>query len=180
MPRRSRSQPDPLATFPEWARRLAERYYTKTVSTFILHGAVRDLQPADDGKGGRRFVALRTFLSDELFGSRDLGAFYDRSSGIRLATPEMQKDFMAAVAGYDSLFGTEYAKAVPKDPARAFPLLLPSAMRTRAGSRSPRRWRRPEIWASCPARIATPWSPWSSGRRTRSSSPPISPSAWWP
>src|SRR3989442_13558885 len=35
----------------------------------------------------------------------------------------MQKDFMAAVAGYDTLFGTEYAKAVPKDPARAFPLL---------------------------------------------------------
>src|SRR5256714_6491602 len=123
MPRRSKSQPDPLATFPEWARRLAERYYTKTVSTFILHGAVRDLQPADDGKGGRRFVALRTFLSDGLFGSRDLVAFYDRSSGIRLATPEMQKGFMAAVAGYDSLFGTEYAKAVPKDPSRAFPLL---------------------------------------------------------
>jgi ATP-dependent 26S proteasome regulatory subunit len=123
MPRRSRSQPDPLATFPEWARRLAERYYTKTVSTFILHGAVRDLQPADDGKGGRRFVPLRTFLSDELFGSRDLVVFYDRSSGIRLATPEMQKDFMAAVAGYDTLFGTEYAKAVPKDPTRAFPLL---------------------------------------------------------
>jgi AAA+ superfamily predicted ATPase len=141
MPRRSKSQPDPLATFPEWARRLAERYYTKTVSTFILHGAVRDLQPATedagfpggraeaagrsigDGKGGRRFVPLRTFLSDELFGSRDLVAFYDRSSGIRLATPEMQKDFMAAVAGYDTLFGTEYVKAVPKDPARAFPLL---------------------------------------------------------
>jgi SpoVK/Ycf46/Vps4 family AAA+-type ATPase len=35
----------------------------------------------------------------------------------------MQKDFMAAVAGYDTLFGTEYAKALPKDPARAFPLL---------------------------------------------------------
>src|SRR5205085_6336476 len=124
MPRKSRSlAQDPLASFPPWARTLAERYYTKTISTFILHGDVRDLQPADDGKGGKRFVALRTFLSDELFGSRDLVVFYDRSSGIRLATPEMQKDFMAAVAGYDSLFGTEYAKAVPKDPTRAFPLL---------------------------------------------------------
>ncbi|MFL5443937.1 MAG: ATP-binding protein [Myxococcales bacterium] len=123
MARKSRSHAtDPLASFPEWARRLAERYYTKTVSTFILHGDVRDLQPAGD-KNARKFVPLRTFLSDELFGSRDLVAFYDRSSGIRLATPEMQKDFMAAVAGYDTLFGTEYAKAVPKDPARAFPLL---------------------------------------------------------
>ena len=124
MARRSRSlAQDPLASFPPWAKMLAERYYTKTISTFILHGAVRDLQPADDGKGGKRFVPLRAFLADELFGSRDLVAFYDRSSGIRLATPEMQKDFMSAVSGYDTLFGTEYAKAVPKDPGRAFPLL---------------------------------------------------------
>ena len=124
MARRSRSlAQDPLASFPPWARTLAERYYTKTISTFILHGAVRDLQPADDGKGGKRFVALRAFLADELFGSRDLVVFYDRSSGIRLATSEMQKDFMAAVSGYDTLFGTEYAKALPKDPGRAFPLL---------------------------------------------------------
>ena len=124
MARKSRSlASDPLASFPGWARTLAERYYTKTISTFILHGAVRDLQPADDGKGGRRFVPLRAFLADELFGTRDLVVFYDRSSGIRCATPEMQKDFMGAVQGYDSLFGTEYAKAVPKDPARAFPLM---------------------------------------------------------
>jgi ATP-dependent 26S proteasome regulatory subunit len=122
--RRSRSlAQDPLAAFPPWAKMLAERYYTKTISTFILHGAVRDLQPAADEKGGRRFVTLRTFLSDELFGTRDLVVYYDRSSGIRLATSEMQKDFMTAVAGYDTLFGTEYAKALPKDPARAFPLL---------------------------------------------------------
>src|SRR3981081_3905203 len=124
MPRKSRSlSPDPLASFPPWARMLAERYYTKTISTFILHGAVRDLQPADDGKGGRRFISLRSFLADELFGTRDLVVFYDRSGGIRLATPEMQKDFMAAVQGYDALFGSEYGKALPKDPARAFPLL---------------------------------------------------------
>jgi AAA+ superfamily predicted ATPase len=124
MARKSRSlATDPLAAFPAWARTLAERYYTRTISTFILHGAVRDVQPADDGKGGRRFVPLRNFLADELFGTRDLVIFYDRSSGIRLASPEMQKDFMSAVAGYDSIFGTEYAKGIPKDPARAFPLV---------------------------------------------------------
>ena len=90
MARRSRSlAPDPLASFPPWARMLAERYYTKTISTFILHGAVRDLQPADDGKGGKRFLSLRNFLSDELFGTRDLVLFYDRSSGVRSATRDM-------------------------------------------------------------------------------------------
>src|SRR5437588_9355761 len=123
MPRKSRSaSQDPHASFPPWAKTLAERYYTKTISTFILHGAVRDLQPAGDGPQ-RKFVPLRPFLADEMFGTRDLVVFYDRASGIRLATPEMQKDFMAAVAGYDTLFGTEYAKGVPKDPSRAFPLL---------------------------------------------------------
>lgn len=123
MARKSRSaSQDPLSSFPPWAKTLAGRYYTKTISTFILHGAVRDLQPAGEG-AGRKFITLRSFLSDELFGTRDLVVFYDRSSGIRLATPEMQKDFMAAVSGYDTLFGTEYAKSVPKDPARAFPLL---------------------------------------------------------
>src|SRR3982751_5784122 len=107
MARKSRSHAaDPLAEFPDWARRLAERYYTKTVSTFILHGDVRDLQPAAAPGGGRKFVPLRTFLSDELFGSRDLVAFYDRSSGIRLATPDMQKDFMAAVGVCAQLFRT--------------------------------------------------------------------------
>src|SRR5260370_42453144 len=106
MARKPRSQ-DPLASFPPWARMLAERYYTKTISTFILHGAVRDLQPSDDGKGGHRFVPLRNFLSDDLFGTRALVVFYDRSSGIRLAPPEMQKNFMAAGAGYDTLFGTD-------------------------------------------------------------------------
>jgi len=120
MARKSRSlAADPLASFPAWARTLAERYYTKTISTFILHGAVRDLQPAE----GRGFVSLRSFLADELFGTRDLVVFYDRSGGIRLATPDMQKDFMAAVSAYDSLYGTEYAKSMPKDPTRAFPLL---------------------------------------------------------
>ena len=40
-PRRSKA--DPLSELPPWAQKLAERYYTRTVSTFLLYGAVRDL-----------------------------------------------------------------------------------------------------------------------------------------
>src|SRR5207245_8897913 len=106
MPRKSRSlSQDPLASFPPWARTLAGRYYTKTISTFVLHGDVRDLQPADDGKGGRRCISLRSFLAVELFGTRDLVVFYERSGGMRLATSELQKGFMAADEGYDKLSG---------------------------------------------------------------------------
>src|SRR5262249_15879308 len=73
---------DPLGALPPWAKKLAERYYTKTVSTFLVYGAVRDFQPAVGPDGKPKYVNLRSFFADELFGSRDLVLFYDRSSGI--------------------------------------------------------------------------------------------------
>ncbi|HXX29248.1 MAG TPA: AAA family ATPase [Myxococcaceae bacterium] len=114
---------DPLAGLPSWARRLAQAYYTKTVSTFLLHGNVRDLQPlqADDGK--RSFGPLKSFLAEELFGGRGHVLFYDRSSGIRAASPETQKDLARAMAAYDTLYGTDYAKVLPRDPGRALQIL---------------------------------------------------------
>src|SRR6195256_3383820 len=101
---------DPLAALPAWARKLAERYYTKTVSTFLLYGAVRDLQPISLEDGTAGFGTLKTFLSDELFGGRDHVIFYDRSSGIRASDPETQKDFQRMLGGYDVMYGTDYSK----------------------------------------------------------------------
>jgi SpoVK/Ycf46/Vps4 family AAA+-type ATPase len=114
---------DPLATLPAWAKKLAERYYTKTVSTFLVYGAVRDLQPAVGTDGNPAYVDLRSFFADELFGSRDLVLFYDRSSGIRGASPEVQKDLSRGIAGYDALYGTDFARSMPRDPGRALQLL---------------------------------------------------------
>ena len=74
---------DSLAGLPDWAQKLARKYYTRTVSTFLLYGAVRDLQPLTTDEGGRAYGPLRTFLADELFGGRDHVLFYDRSSGVR-------------------------------------------------------------------------------------------------
>ncbi|HME89814.1 MAG TPA: AAA family ATPase, partial [Myxococcaceae bacterium] len=124
MPRvRRLNKGDPLAGLPAWARKLAEQYYTKTVSTFLLYGAVRDLQPntLEDGTGS--FATLKTFLSDELFGGRDHVIFYDRSSGIRASSPDTQQDLSRAMAGYDALYGTDFAKVMPRDPARALQVL---------------------------------------------------------
>jgi len=123
MPKIRRRPANPLEGFPRWAQRLAERYYTRSVATFLLHGAVRDLQPMDGAEGGQRFVPLKTYLAEELFGSRDLVLFYDRSSGIRASTPEMQRDLLRAVEGYDAMYGSDFAKAMPKDPARALQIL---------------------------------------------------------
>ena len=111
------------ANWPVWANELARRYYTKTISTFVLHGAVRDLQPASD-KGARSFVPLKTFLADELFASREVVIFYDRSKGIHGATPATQRDLLRIVEAYDAMYGTTFsANGLPKDPQRALPVV---------------------------------------------------------
>jgi SpoVK/Ycf46/Vps4 family AAA+-type ATPase len=123
MAKPKRAKSDPLADLPAWAQKLAQQYYTKTVSTFLLYGAVRDLQPITQEDGARAFASLRTFLSDELFGGRDHVLFYDRSSGIRAASPETQQDVSRAMNAYDALYGTDYAKVMPRDPGRALQIL---------------------------------------------------------
>jgi SpoVK/Ycf46/Vps4 family AAA+-type ATPase len=122
-PRKAAAKDSGLGALPAWAQKLAEQYYTRTVSTFLLHGAVRDLQPSTDEQGHRTWVTLKQFLSDDLFGGRDHVLFYDRSGGIRGATPETQNDFLRALAGYDAMYGSDMAKSVPKDPGRALQVL---------------------------------------------------------
>lgn len=118
-----RKTTDPLAGLPPWAQKLAQRYYTRTVSTFVVYGAVRDLQPVTRDDGGVEFANLKQFFSEELFGGRDHVVFFDRSSGIRAGAPETQQDLTRTLAGYDALYGTDFAKVMPRDPGRAFQIL---------------------------------------------------------
>jgi ATP-dependent 26S proteasome regulatory subunit len=100
---------------PEWARELSEKYYSGTFAVFVLHGNVRDLVPLRR-PDGVRFLPLGEFLSDALFGLRDLVVLYDRGGGVRFARPDMQVDFQQALAGYDSFHGTSHAAAMPRNP----------------------------------------------------------------
>lgn len=109
--------------YPKWAHEFARKYFTKTLTQFILYGNVRDLIPSVAPDGSRRYTALREFLSDDLFAARDLVVFYDRSAGIHFRDRESQKDFARALSGYDSIFGTDYMQKVPKDPVRVFSVL---------------------------------------------------------
>jgi AAA+ superfamily predicted ATPase len=112
-----------IAHYPEWAQTLARRYFTKTLNQFVVHGNVRDLVPTVDEKGDPTYVSLRDFLTEDLFASRDLVLFYDRSSGLHFADAATKKDFARALTGYDTIFGTDYAQKLPKDPVRVFALL---------------------------------------------------------
>ena len=103
------------AQMPEWAQTLSEKYYSGTLSVFVLHGNVRDLVPIDRN-GSPEYVPLATFLNQSLFGRRDLVLTYDRGGGLSFAHPDMQADFASALAGYDSYHRTNYSAGLPRNP----------------------------------------------------------------
>jgi AAA+ superfamily predicted ATPase len=107
--------------YPSWAREFARKYFSKTVTQFILHGNIRDSVPIRSGKG-YDFMRFPTFLSDELFGSRDIVLFYDRSGGVHFRDKASMADLQKAVAGLDAA-GADFAGKLPKDPVRFFSLL---------------------------------------------------------
>ena len=45
MPATSVPQNSHLETLPAWARELSEKYYSRTIAMFVLHGNVRDAAP---------------------------------------------------------------------------------------------------------------------------------------
>ncbi|MEX0769716.1 MAG: AAA family ATPase [Balneolaceae bacterium] len=108
--------------YPDWAQQFARKYLSRTIGQFILHGNVHDLVPVEKEKSPK-FMRLKSFLSEEFFGARDFVVFYDRSSGIYFRDQKTQTDFNRAVAGRDSLMGTEVSDKIPKDPVRAFSVL---------------------------------------------------------
>ena len=112
-----------IGHYPAWARTLARKYFTKTLNQFILHGNVRDLVPTRYGEGRLDYLPLRRILADDLFAGRDIVLFYDRSDGIHFVDQASKADFNRALSGYDTIFGTDYAKKLPKDPVRVFSLL---------------------------------------------------------
>ncbi|MBD3616125.1 MAG: AAA family ATPase [Gracilimonas sp.] len=108
--------------YPKWSQEFARKYLSRTINQFILHGNVHDLVSLNTDKGPE-FNRLKSFLSEEFFGARDFVVFYDRASGIYFRDKESQADFNQAIAGRDSLVGTDYANKMPKDPVRVMSLL---------------------------------------------------------
>jgi AAA+ superfamily predicted ATPase len=103
------------SSMPDWAQTLSEKYYSRTLSMFVLFGSVRDLV-ALDRDGATEYVPLLTFLQQSLFGRRDLVLTYDRGGGLSFAHPDMQADFRSALAGYDSFHQTNYCQSLPRNP----------------------------------------------------------------
>ena len=68
--------------YPDWARRIAELYFSGTSCFFILHGNVHDLIPCRDNNE-TRFLSLTEFLGEYLFGRWELVLQHNLSRGLQ-------------------------------------------------------------------------------------------------
>lgn len=113
----------------KWAGELARKYSSGIAHMFVLHFNVRDYAAG--------LAPVESYLSS-MFASRDLVISYDLASGIQFANPGQREKFIEATglqagSGQDAIMaamglpgvGVAQQKDVelPRDPARALPLL---------------------------------------------------------
>jgi AAA+ superfamily predicted ATPase len=103
-----------LDGMPGWARELSEKYYSRTLTMFVLHGNVRDLVGFRH-EATTEFCSIHRFLRSGLFAQRDIVVTYDRGGGLSFAEPRMQQDFRNALSGYDQFHGTNFSTALPRN-----------------------------------------------------------------
>ena len=106
--------------YPRWARTLAHGIRARLGNTFVLHGNTHDLvavpRRAGEARSPADFVPLTRFLADWIFGQREVVIEYQRANGAIFHTRESHKHFTDAVSVVDSVHGTGYALALPREP----------------------------------------------------------------
>ncbi len=110
-----------IKVLPYWAQDLSYKYCSKTTNLYIVHGNIRDFLPNKMVEGEFIFVRIQEFISEVLFGNKDIIVYYDRSSGINFCDAEMRKNYLAEMR---RLFPDEEPDdLVSKNPAKAFDYL---------------------------------------------------------
>ena len=85
---------DFIKILPAWAQELSYKYCSQTANLYMVYGNIRDFLPHKLYEGEFIFVRIQDYISEVLFGNKDIIAFYDRSSGVNFCTPEMQKEYL--------------------------------------------------------------------------------------
>lgn len=109
---------DFIKILPYWAQELSYKYCSKTANLYILNGNIRDFLPHKLYQGEFVFVRIQEYISEVLFGNRDIIAFYDRSSGVNFCTPEMQREYLATMSKHFEEI--EPADFISTDPLKSF------------------------------------------------------------
>ncbi len=110
-----------IKILPSWAQDLSYKYLSKTANLYIVHGNIRDFLPHKMNEGEFLFVKIQEYISEVLFGNKDVIAFFDRSSGVAFCDKQMERDYLASMRG---LLPDEADEGfLSKDPSVAFPYL---------------------------------------------------------
>ncbi len=103
---------------PSWAQELSVKYCSKTANLYFVHGNIRDFLPHKMHEGEFMFVKIQDYISEVLFGNRDIIVFYDKSSGISFCMSQMEKDYLKTMtARYPNVAPEEF---LTRDPVKAF------------------------------------------------------------
>ena len=88
------------AWYPPWAKSIADLYFSRTTSVFVLHGNTYDLIPLCDVDAASRaeFGTIPEFLAEQLFGRWDLVLHYDLGRGLRVFAGRNEKRLKEMVA----------------------------------------------------------------------------------
>ncbi|HST22810.1 MAG TPA: ATP-binding protein [Blastocatellia bacterium] len=117
MSSRTRLLLDEIDQLPAWAARMARKYYAGEASHFLFFNNIYDLV-----RSGSEYISLLNYLQRELVGTKHL-LTYNRSEGIKFGSQEAERAFMAQLRITDPLMRGDALKQLPKDPARALPLI---------------------------------------------------------
>jgi AAA+ superfamily predicted ATPase len=96
---------------------MARKYYAGEASHFLLHNNIYDLV-----KAGSEYISLLDYLQREMCGTKYL-LTYNRSKGIQFGSDEAERAFLAQNRVANPLQGRDFLRELPKDPARALPLI---------------------------------------------------------
>jgi len=114
---------DIIKVLPTWAEELANKYRSKTANVYILHGNIRDFLPHEKNEGEFTFKRVQDYISEILFGNKEIIAFYDSSRGLTFCEPHMENNYLAAAPQFATSSDFDSADFVSNDPERCFPYL---------------------------------------------------------
>ncbi len=86
-----------IKVLPYWAQELSYKYLSKTTNLYLVHGNIMDFLPHKMKEGEFNFTKIQNYISEVLFGNRDIIFFYDRSSGISFCTSEMKDEYISNI-----------------------------------------------------------------------------------
>jgi len=106
-----------IRILPSWAQELSYKYCSKTANLYIVHGNIRDFLPHQMREEEFNFVKIQDYISEVLFGNRDVIVYYDRSSGVTFCKAEMKEDYLQVMSSMNGI--ESKADVLAKEPQEA-------------------------------------------------------------